>query len=185
MHRPSSTIPHIDVIHELDEALEPILASIEPLHAYFYSLSSKAKKKDRLKATAFYFVLEHMWSKETALDVILPFYRDVTYMLIVFSEIEKYRDDFIAYKSLHGLTLTAIALKNNIADISADINNIKEKSVDVTSKMLCKRLFHYIESVRALIEELISLKIILLEDITTQKELFLMKEPLDLERDLE
>lgn len=180
-----STIPHIDVIQELEEALNPILTSIEPLHVYFYSLSSKTRKKDRLKPSAFYFVLEHLWTKETALEVILPFYRDVTYMLLVFSEIEKHRDDFISLKSLHGLILTSIALKANVLDISSDINHIKERSVDATSKPVCKKLFHYIESVRALLEELISLKIILLEEITTQKDLFLTKEPLDLERDLE
>ena len=185
MPKPSSIIPHIDVIHELDEALHPILSTIEPLHAYFYSLSTKTKKKDRIAPSAFYFVLEHLWSEDSALEVILPFYKEVTYMLIVLSEIEKHRDDFVSLKAIHALILTAIALKNNIADISSDINNIKEKSAGVSSKLLCKRLFHYIESVRALLEELISLKTILLEEITTQKELFLMKEPLDLERDLE
>ena len=106
-------------------------------------------------------------------------------MLLVLSEIEKYKKDFKNYPSLNSLVLTAIALKNNIADISGDINHIKDKTMDITSKMLCKRLFHYTESVRALMEELASLKVTLLEEITSIKNVFLTKEPLDLKGDLE
>jgi hypothetical protein len=186
MEQPIKTsIPHIDVLQELEESLDPILSTIEPLHAYLYSLSITTRKKDRLKPFSFYFLLENIWEPENALNVLIPFYREVTYTLLVLSEIEKHKIDFKNYKSLNPLLLTAIALKNNISDISADINGIKDKSMDITSKMLCKRLFHYTESVRALIEELVSLKVILLEEITSFKNLFLTKEPLDLKGDLE
>lgn len=186
MEEPINTsIPHIDVLQELEESLDPLLCSIEPLHAYLYTLSTTNRKKDRLKPSPFYFLLENIWEPENALQVLIPFYREVSYTLIVLSEIEKHKIDFKNYKSLNALILTAIALKNNISDISADINNIKDKSMDITSKTLCKRLFHYTESVRALVEELTSLKGILLEEITSFRNVFLTKEPLDLKGDLE
>ena len=129
--------------------------------------------------------MENIWEPENALHVLIPFHREVTYMLLVLTEIEKHKKDFKNYPSLNSLVLTAIALKNNIADISGDINHIKDKTMDITSKMLCKRLFHYTESVRALMEELASLKVTLLEEITSIKNVFLTKEPLDLKGDLE
>ena len=180
-----STIPHIDVIQELEESLNPIVYVIEPLHAFLYSLSTKSRKKDRLKPTSFYFLLENIWEPEHALDAFISFHREVSYMLLVLSEIERHKKDFVPFPVFNSLVVTAIALKNNISDISSDINNIKEKTMDISSKMLCKRLFHYTESVRALIEELVSIKDILVEEITSQKNLFLTKEPLDLKGDLE
>ncbi len=178
-------IPHIELFHELNETIAPVLSTIEPIHAYLYTLSSKTFKKDLLKPSGFYFLLKSNFNPSTHLNIIIDLYKDVTCTLLVLSEIERVKDDFSCYLSLKALLLTAFALKANIKDISSLIIKIKESDANIHSKQTCKTLFLYTESVRALLEELLTLKTILLEEVMSFKHIALTKEPLDLKGDLE
>lgn len=178
-------IPHISLIEELEDSLEPISSVLEPLHSYLYHLSSAPKKEDRLKPTAFYFALEPIWSVDTALDVVIELYRYVSNTLLILSKIEAYRTDFQEFKNLDSLLITCLALKSKVLDISSSISAIKERREGISSKALCKKLFYFTESVRALVEELNPLKSIVLEDLVGQNRLLFTTEPLDLKGDLE
>ena len=178
-------IPHIELFHELHAAISPVLSTIEPIHAYLYTLSSKAFKKDFLKPSGFFFLLDNNFDSSTHLHIIIDLYKDVTCTLLLLSEIERVKEDFSCYLSLKALLLTTFALKANIQDISPLIKKIKTSDANIHSKQVCKTLFLYTESVRALLEELLTLKSILLEEVMSFKQIALTKEPLDLKGDLE
>ena len=181
----TKTFPHIDLLHELEEAVQPILTLIEPLHSYLYCLNVASGKKDRLKPSGFYFLLGNAANGESGNSAMIDLYKDVTCITIILSEIEKHKAAFASYGSLNPLLSTAFALKKTIPDISSEICKVKQEQGVLSSKILCKKLFLYTESVRALLEELITLKSILLEEVRVCHDPFLTKEPLDLMRDLE
>jgi|GEM_PF-2930994 len=181
----TKTFPHIDLLHELEESLQPILSIIEPLHSYLYCLNAGTVKKDRLKPSGFYFLLGNTTNGESGTSAMIELYKDVTSISIILSEIEKQKAAFASFQSLNSLLSTAFALKNTIPDISAEICKIKEDQGVLSSKVICKKLFLYTESVRALLEELTTLKSILLEELLACHDPFLTKEPLDIKGDLE
>lgn len=178
-------IPHIHLFHELDDTVHSVLLTIEPIHAYLYTLNSRAYKKNFLKPSGFYFLLESNFNPSSHLMVIIDLYKEVTNTLLLLSELEKVKEDFGSYLSLKALLFTSFALKNNIEDISPIIKKIKESNINLQLKQTSKKLFLYTESVRALLEELLTLKSILLEEVMSFKQITLTKEPLDLQGDLE
>ncbi|MCH9622024.1 MAG: hypothetical protein S4CHLAM20_14580 [Chlamydiia bacterium] len=178
------TIPHIALLYELNDSISPIKSVIEPLYSYLYCLNSKTAK-ERKKPSGFYFLLENRFDKQLSLNSILDLYRSVTSTLVILSEIEKYRDEFKPFNNLSAWLSTVIALKDQIDDISPEIRKLKRDQGVIWEKPLCKRLFLFAESVRALLEELLTLKKTLLEEVLTLKDPFLTKEPLDLKGDLE
>jgi len=178
-------IPHIQLFYELDETITPVVSSIEPVHAYLYTLSSRPSKKDLVLPSGFYFLLASRFDPSHPLDVIIDLYRDVSLSLLVLSEIERVKDDFSSFTALKALLLTLFALKDNIKDISLLIKKIRAKEEKIPLRQTSKTLFLYTESVRAILEELSTLKSILLEEVMSFKQLLLTKEPLDLKGDLE
>jgi hypothetical protein len=180
----ANTIPHIKLFIELQEAIEPVLETLEPLYAYFYSLSTRSRKEG-VKPSGFYFLLANSWSKEGSLDVVIDFYKNVNILLLVLSEIERVSYDFFEKSNLFALISTSKALRQNILDISPMILKIKDREELIYSKNACKKLFLYTESVRALTEEFSCLKELILEESMYQSNILLTKEPLDLKGDLE
>lgn len=178
-------IPHIGLFYEINNAIDPIATILEPLYAYLYNLNTKSVKKDLLKPSGFYFLLDNTWSPQTAFNAVLELHKHVCCLLVILSEIGRHENDFLDFPNVKALVSTSRALKQNICDISTLIMKIKDGSTITYSKSACKKLFLYTESVRALIEEFGSLKSLLLEETMNKKNLLLTKEPLDLKGDLE
>lgn len=178
-------IPHIELFHELFEAITPIASTIEPIYAHLYSLQSKPAKNVPSKTSGFYFLVQNSFNPCAPLEIIIDLYKDVTCSLLILSEIENRQSEFTHLLHLKALLLTSFALKKNIMDISALIKTLKEGGDSLPSRNLYKRLFLYTESVRALLEELLPLKSVLLEEVVSFKKITLTNEPLDLKGDLE
>ena len=181
----NTTIPHIHLFHELDASTEPILPIIEPLYAYLYSLNTRGNKGERQKPPAFFFLLESIWKEETSLSMLVDFHNNVTCSFILVDALEKQKNDFKAFPSLFSLITTLCGLRANALDISLIIVKIKDETPLTHSKSTYKKLFLYVESVRALMEELNSLKEALLEGSMDQYNLQLTEDPLDLKGDCE
>jgi hypothetical protein len=177
-------IPHTGLFMELEDSILAVLDVLEPLYGYLYSLNTLSRGQV-VQPSGFFFLLANNWSKSSALDVVIDLYKSVTLLLLVFSEIEKKMEDFSNRSSLYSLLSTSKALKSKIPNVSSTILKIKDKQELISSKSACKTLFFYTESVRALIEELISLKKVILEESLTSYNISLTKEPLDLKGDLE
>lgn len=178
------TIPHIELLYELNDSIQEIKITIEPLYSYLYCLHSKTGKQ-ALSPSGFYFLLQSNYDNPLGLNALLDLYRNVTKTLIVLEEIEKHQAEYSPFKNLMHWLSAVIALKSQIADISPEINKLKGDKGVISSKSMVRKLFLYTESVRALLEELQSLKKTLLEEVITLKSPFLTKEPLDIKGDLE
>jgi hypothetical protein len=180
----SQVIPHINLLYELDDSLADIKEMIEPLYSYLYCLHSRTSKENK-SPSGFFFLLENKFDHPLSLSAVIDLYRCVTNSLIILSEIEKHKDDYQHLSALKPWLLTVIALKNQVSDISPEIRQLKQENGAISTKQMVKKLFLFTESVRALLEELTTLKKTLLEEIVSSKTPFFTKEPLDLKKDLE
>ena len=178
-------IPHLELLKELYNSAEPISDVIDSLHAHLFTLNSSYKKVENLKPTGFFFTIHNTWSLENQANIITDLYKNVSYTLVVLSQLESNKNDFKKIQPLYSFIVTVTALKSNINNIESIINNFREKEPLTFSKPVCKKLFLYTESIRALLEEIYNIKGILLDRILEKKHIFLTKEPLDLKEDLE
>ena len=177
-------IPHINLLYELEDSTTSICEIIEPLYSYFYVLNTKAAK-DRNRPSGFFFILEDKYRHPLGLSSFIDLYRYVTNSLIILEEIEKHKEEFKEFSNLNSWLSTVIALKSQISDISPEIQKLKADNGVVSTRAVAKKLFLFTESVRALLEELMILKKILLDEVIFSKKITLTKEPLDVKGDLE
>jgi len=179
-----SLIPHIELLYECHESISPIQSLIEPLYSYLYCLNTRIGK-DRKKPSGFYFLLENRLGSPFSVNALVDLYRSVTSTTVILSELEKHQDDYTPFPELNQWLLAMTALKNQVGDISKEIKKLKNDGGVIYEKPLCRKLFLYVESVRALLEELLSLKKTLLGEVVGANRPFLTKEPLDMKGDLE
>lgn len=172
-----------DIFEELHFLYKETQYLTEILYADLYISTCSKKSKITSISSGFYFLLEPDFSQEKRKNLFVELYKNTTNILHVLHDIENHGDKLKPYKQLLDIIHTCLALKNKIPDISSTICIIKDDPSTLTQKHIEKKMFLFIEGVRALLEEISDIEKTILHENFISKIQFLTKEPIDLKED--
>lgn len=184
MDRPDVHVLPAATLRDLYSLYKESHLLVEILHADLYVSSGKKKTTSNI-SSGYYFLLENSFCPIKRKDLFLETYKKSIEITLILNELEKDFATLSTFETISDLIHTAIALKNEVPDISSYICQIKDDPSLSSAKHIEKKLFIFLESLRALLEELSNIEHITIDQIIRNKDILLTNEPLDLKGDFE